>query len=131
MSGVQFTQRLREYLDVIVELTARNGVPPTRREIGKAVGVTSTNAVQEMLVRLRALGKVEWTPGLSRSVRVIPDAEPIDYGDISPGSAAFGREALETLETCFGGRFEDRSNARYFLASLHQEYTTRKAPSDV
>lgn len=47
------------------------GLPPTRQEIAAHMGYRSTNAAHEVLLALKAKGKIELKPGLSRGIRVL------------------------------------------------------------
>lgn len=49
--------------------------PPTRRELGAILGISSTNAVQDLLDALKRKGWVNWEPGTARTLRVLR-AEP-------------------------------------------------------
>lgn len=50
---------------------AENGFAPSFREIMEGVGVSSTSMVTYRLTRLSAAGKLAWTPGKARSIRLI------------------------------------------------------------
>ncbi len=50
--------------------TLPNGVPPSVREIGNAVGLKSTSSVQSTLDALTAAGYIERDPLLKRSIRI-------------------------------------------------------------
>lgn len=45
-----------------------NVIPPTVREIGKAVGLKSTSSVSEHLWRLRRDGYISYQPSIPRSI---------------------------------------------------------------
>lgn len=64
------TDRQRQILDFIAG-HARRGLPPTLREIGKAFGMRSTNAVADHLKLIERKGYLERTPLKSRGLRVI------------------------------------------------------------
>jgi repressor LexA len=58
-------------LDALVDLTAkRRGVPPTIRELGAVVGVSSPSTVHYALARLQQLGWVERDPLSPRTVQL-------------------------------------------------------------
>lgn len=67
----------------VLRAIASESPPPTIRELGDKLGLTSTNGVQDHLNALRARGLVEWTPLKSRGLR-LTDA----------GQRALGRKAL-------------------------------------
>ncbi len=56
----------------IVSYIERHGYPPTNREIGKMVGLKSTNSVYEHLLVMKELGVIETDEGFgaSRAIRV-------------------------------------------------------------
>jgi repressor LexA len=64
------TRRQRRVYDLIVSSLQRNGRPPTMREIGSALGITSTNGVRYFLEVLEERGYIERDPGLSRGIRL-------------------------------------------------------------
>jgi repressor LexA len=49
----QLTTRQRRILEVIRDAVADRGYPPSIREIGEAVGLTSTSSVHSQLVALQ------------------------------------------------------------------------------
>lgn len=67
MKDLNATQRkIYEYLSE----RSQNGVPPSVREIGAAVGLKSTSSVQANLDALEEAGYIERDPMLKRSIRV-------------------------------------------------------------
>ena len=50
--------------------SADRGYCPTIREIGQAVGLSSTSSVQSNLLSLEKLGYIERDPMLKRSIRI-------------------------------------------------------------
>ncbi len=58
-------------LRAVAALTAQRGYPPTVREIGDAVGLTSTSTVHGHLRRLRRLGRLTMEPDSPRTIRVV------------------------------------------------------------
>lgn len=65
------TKRQLQYLRVIAEAIAHNGVPPTIKEIGTIFGVSSTNAVVCVLRGLELKGYIDRTSSKSRSIRIM------------------------------------------------------------
>lgn len=58
-------------MECIVSYISEHGYPPTFREIGEAVGLSSTCTVKQHLDKLFAEGKLETDePGSSRAIRV-------------------------------------------------------------
>lgn len=69
--GDEPTPRQAEVLDAIRQAVRANGVPPTVRELGKAVGIASPNAVTGHLASLRKRGLIAWESNKARSIRVL------------------------------------------------------------
>ncbi|MGN1418700.1 MAG: transcriptional repressor LexA, partial [Acutalibacteraceae bacterium] len=53
------------------------GVPPTVREIGQAVGLSSTSSVQSNLDALEEMGYISRDPLLKRSIRIVGQSENV------------------------------------------------------
>ena len=64
------TPRQRKVLEVIRESVERRGYPPTVREIGEAVGLTSTSSVSHQLTMLQKKGFLRRDPSKPRAVDV-------------------------------------------------------------
>jgi repressor LexA len=64
------TPRQRKVLEVIRESVERRGYPPTVREIGEAVGLTSTSSVSHQLATLQKKGFLRRDPSRPRAVDV-------------------------------------------------------------
>jgi repressor LexA len=79
------TARQRKVLEVIRDSVQRRGYPPSMREIGEAVGLTSTSSVSHQLRALQRKGFLQRDPNRPRAVVVrlpgSPDvaAEPESY----------------------------------------------------
>ena len=63
--------RQAEALEFIKEVSLRNGRPPTIREIGDALGISSTNGVRYFLGVLERKGLIERARRVSRGIRVM------------------------------------------------------------
>lgn len=71
------TTRQRQVLEVIREWVERLGYPPSVREIGEAVGLTSTSSVAHQLRALERKGYLRRDPNRPRAVGVRPaDSAP-------------------------------------------------------
>ena len=71
------TPRQRRVLEVIREWVQRFGYPPSVREIGEAVGLTSTSSVAHQLRALESKGYLRRDPNRPRAVGVRPaDSAP-------------------------------------------------------
>ena len=67
----------RLLLAFITDYTSANGgVSPTVREMGAAIGVSSTGRVQAMIEQLERNGKIRRVPGRWRAIEVIAPAPP-------------------------------------------------------
>ena len=77
------TLRQRKVLDVIRDWLDRFGYPPSVREIGEAVGLTSTSSVAYQLRALERKGYLRRDPNRPRAVGVLPTE--IDAG-LDPAS---------------------------------------------
>jgi repressor LexA len=71
------TWRQREVLRVIRDSVQRRGYPPSMREIGEAVGLTSTSAVSFQLSTLQRKGYLRRDIGRPRTVEVRLPANPV------------------------------------------------------
>ncbi|MGI9033913.1 MAG: transcriptional repressor LexA [Acidimicrobiales bacterium] len=109
MSEVQLTGRQREILEVIQAHMRARGYPPSVREIGEAVGLTSTSTVHAHLASLQRLGYLRRDPSKPRAIEVRYDAEsanPVDLrparhvplvGDVAAGTDVLASENVEEL----------------------------------
>lgn len=50
---------------------ADHGYPPSTREIGQAVGLSSLAGVREALRRLESDGQIRITPGVQRGIAIV------------------------------------------------------------
>jgi repressor LexA len=97
--GHVLTWRQRKVLQVIRDSVQRRGYPPSMREIGEAVGLTSTSSVSYQLSTLQAKGYLRRDAGRPRTVEVRlpghpavrPEREPDDESpmDIASQEAAY------------------------------------------
>lgn len=75
---VELPVRQREVLEVIRTWVERFGYPPSVREIGEAVGLTSTSSVAYQLRALEQKGYLRRDPNRPRAIGVLPpDAIPV------------------------------------------------------
>jgi repressor LexA len=75
--GGDLPERQREVLEVIRTWVERFGYPPSVREIGEAVGLTSTSSVSYQLRALEQKGYLRRDPNRPRAIGVLPpDADP-------------------------------------------------------
>jgi SOS-response transcriptional repressor LexA len=64
----ELTDRQAQVLEYIVKYRQERGIPPTFREIARHFGI-SHQAVQRMLVFIRAKGLLTWTEGRARTLQ--------------------------------------------------------------
>ncbi|HEY9413590.1 MAG TPA: transcriptional repressor LexA [Pseudonocardia sp.] len=74
--SVTLTPRQRKVLEVIRDWVERFGYPPSVREIGDAVGLTSTSSVHHQLRTLERKGYLRRDPNRTRAVDVRGPDEP-------------------------------------------------------
>lgn len=71
MTPPSITQRQRECLQSIERHIAQHGRPPSLRELGTLLGVTSTNAVSILLRTLERDGYIRVDPKVARGIVVL------------------------------------------------------------
>jgi repressor LexA len=81
------TPRQHKVLDVIRDSVERRGYPPSMREIGEAVGLTSTSSVAHQLATLEKKGFLRRDPNRPRAVEVRSPKTESD--DVSTSASAF------------------------------------------
>jgi repressor LexA len=79
------TPRQHKVLDVIRDSVERRGYPPSMREIGEAVGLTSTSSVAHQLATLEKKGFLRRDPNRPRAVEV--RTPKIESDDVSAAAA--------------------------------------------
>ncbi|MDQ3760315.1 MAG: transcriptional repressor LexA [Actinomycetota bacterium] len=79
------TPRQRRVLEVIREWVERFGYPPSVREIGEAVGLTSTSSVAHQLRALERKGYLRRDPNRPRAVGVRPADSAPDASETPSG----------------------------------------------
>ena len=107
MADVTLTPRQREVLEVIEKFQRDRGFPPSVREIGHAVGLTSPSTVHAHLSTLQKLGFLRRDPTKPRAIEVRFDATsgaPVDrrpvrhvplVGDVAAGTDVLAQENIE------------------------------------
>ena len=89
-AGDGLTQRQRRVLEVIHESIERRGYPPSVREIGEAVGLSSASSVAHQLSVLQRKGWLRRDPNRPRALDVrLPGETP------APAALPLGGEAAE------------------------------------
>ena len=107
MNQRSLTDRQRQVLDYIDTETRQRGFPPSVREIGQAVGLTSPSTVHAHLNSLQKLGYLQRDPSKPRAIKVCLD--PISgaavergavrhvplVGDVAAGTDVLANENIE------------------------------------
>ncbi len=70
---MQLSERQQNIMNFLKMFTLDNGYPPTIRQIGAAVGITSTSVVNYNLNILKNAGYISRDPAVSRGIRVTGD----------------------------------------------------------
>jgi repressor LexA len=87
--GAGLTVRQRRVLEVIRNSVDRRGYPPSLREIGEWVGLTSPSSVAHQLAALERKGFIRRDPNRPRAMEIVsPDADPQSRGYRSGDSRA-------------------------------------------
>ena len=80
-------QRQQEILDYIIKETQSKGYPPSVREIGEAVGLSSSSSVHAHLEKLQQLGYIRRDPTKPRAIEILkppPEAGELFYPEVIP-----------------------------------------------
>ncbi len=72
----KLTKKQSLIIEFITEFTDRQGVSPSYREIGTALGLSSVSAVAEHIDNLVAKGALKKVPGAARSLEVVDTSYP-------------------------------------------------------
>jgi repressor LexA len=86
------TQRQRMVLEVIRDSVQRRGYPPSMREIGEAVGLTSTSSVSHQLRTLQRKGYLRRDPNRPRAVEVRVPGKPLLLSEPESYETAGGQD---------------------------------------
>src|SRR5918997_6044928 len=100
---MDLTKRQQEIFDFIKRYSAKNGYPPTVRDIGKAVGLASSSTVHAHLANLEKLGLLRRDPTKPRAIEVLvdrakqavmPGGLPV-VGQVAAGAPVLAEENIE------------------------------------
>ena len=72
---MDLTKRQQEIFDFIKRYSADHGYPPTVRDIGKAIGLTSSSTVHAHLANLEKLGALRRDPTKPRAMEILDRAK--------------------------------------------------------
>jgi repressor LexA len=109
MAPQKLTRRQRQVLVFIEQQIRDRGYPPSVREIGEAVGLTSPSTVHSHLRTLQALGYLRRDPTKPRAIEVrwdpnsgaIMERRPVRHvplvGDVAAGTDVLAEENVEEL----------------------------------
>lgn len=81
-------------LDVIQRSVSARGYPPSMREIGDAVGLSSLSSVTHQLGQLELSGYLRRDPNRPRAMEVLIDLPSIEGGDVAPESTVAVGDAV-------------------------------------
>jgi repressor LexA len=109
MAETNLTPRQREILEFIDRQMRERGYPPSVREIGEAVGLTSPSSVHAQLNSLQRLGYLRRDPTKPRALEVrydpttaaIVERRPVRHvplvGDVAAGVGVLAQENVEEV----------------------------------
>src|SRR4249919_2028119 len=109
MTDIVLTDRQREILEFIEHQMRERGYPPSVREIGTAVGLTSPSTVHSHLNTLQRLGYLRRDPTKPRAIEVrwdpnsgaVMERRPVRHvplvGDVAAGTDVLAEENVEEL----------------------------------
>jgi repressor LexA len=97
------TKRQQEIFDFVKRYVGDHGYPPTVRDIGKAIGLTSSSTVHAHLANLEKLGVLRRDPTKPRAIEVLvgkakaavgPSGLPV-VGQVAAGQPVLAEENIE------------------------------------
>ncbi len=95
---LNLTKRQQEIFDFIKRYSAKHGYPPTVRDIGKAIGLTSSSTVHAHLANLEKVGLLRRDPSKPRAIELLVDRakQAVSSGGGLPlvGQVAAGQPVL-------------------------------------
>jgi len=108
------TQRQQRIVDFIQQTVKERGYPPTVREIGEAVGLTSSSSVHSQLDNLERMGYLHRDPTKPRAMALSAEpprsvAVPL-VGRIAAGAPILADENIEEMIAVPEGFADDRDH---------------------
>jgi repressor LexA len=100
---MDLTKRQKEIFDFIRRYATKHGYPPTVREIGSAVGLTSSSTVHAHLANLEKIGLLKRDPTKPRAIELLkdqarkvlgPSGIPL-VGQVAAGAPILAEEQIE------------------------------------
>lgn len=106
---IGLTRRQQECLSFVERQIQTQGYPPTQREIGDAMGIRSTNGVNDHLMALERKGSIRRTDYKSRAIVLTslaalarePSKEAWTHWDPTPGTLLRRKRCLLCLAVTF------------------------------
>jgi repressor LexA len=103
MVELNLTKRQQEIFDYVKRHVGEHGYPPTVRDIGKAIGLTSSSTVHAHLGNLERLGLLRRDPTKPRAIEVLVDkarqsVKPLGLpvvGAVAAGAPVLAEENIE------------------------------------
>ena len=113
-TGDGLTVRQRKVLEVIRTAVATRGYPPSLREIGELVGLTSPSSVAHQLSSLERKGYLRRDPNRPRAIEVIsPDADESVVADAADFGGMRGGASAQDEDVDLTGSGDERPEASY------------------
>lgn len=99
--GDGLTPRQRLVLDTIRSSVEQRGYPPSMREIGEVVGLTSPSSVKHQLTALERKGYLRRDPNRPRAIEVVQpdDSRSISAWQGQPAPQPYGEESLASQDS--------------------------------
>ena len=104
MVDLKLTKRQQEIFEFIKSYSSQHGYPPTVRDIGKAIGLTSSSTVHAHLSNLEKLGLIRRDPTKPRALEMLgqaakkvvpgPSGLPV-VGRVAAGAPVLAEENIE------------------------------------
>jgi repressor LexA len=100
---LNLTKRQQEIFEYIQTYSKKHGYPPTVRDIGKAIGLTSSSTVHTHLANLEKIGILKRDPSKPRALEVLvdkakkavgPSGLPV-VGRVAAGAPVLAEENIE------------------------------------
>src|SRR5437879_12955059 len=101
----ELTERQTRILNYIRDVSKSRNYPPSVREIGEAVGLSSSSTVHNHLNQLERRGLIKRDPSKSRTVQLVADAEIAEQrrnavsvpivGNVAAGSPILAEQNIE------------------------------------
>ena len=144
---MDLTKRQKEIFDYIRRYASKHGYPPTVREIGKAVGLTSSSTVHAHLANLEKIGLLRRDPTKPRAIELLkdqarkvlpgPSGLPL-VGQVAAGSPILAEEQIEEyveLPAMIGGESGDfilrvRGDSMKDVGILEDDYVVVRSSED-